>query len=476
MKLVCSCPGKVLLLGGYLVLDAENTGLVATTSARFYATIEPSASPSAHPPPDGMLNHRMTLVIESPQFSMSIRSDVHMSSSTHRISMNPSFADTNPFIHHAVHAVIHQISHEFQSDDIVRGLHGRTLRICLEADNDFYSMRQQLMLRGLKYSPDGLRALPPRIRPLSFPEDEFSSPHIMETYQHRLKGESLKISKTGLGSSAALTASLTAALYLYLHRLCASVGESAAAGDDAHSELSHDVLEKVHTLAQCAHSLAQGKIGSGFDVAAAVFGPHLYTRFSPSLLDFPAGSLPYPLPTLDCKIRPFQWPDNVDLMLGDVATGSHTPSMVASVLQYRKQQEESAGAVWSELSTANRDAIEVFLGRANDAAHASDVLQKFHAVRRCMKALGVAADVPIEPDEQTCVLNQVEERVGREMHALLGVGVPGAGGYDAVFALVRTDVDGSAPEKEVEMIWSNHGICAMTLRRSADGLQANWSL
>lgn len=34
-----------------------------------------------------------------------------------------------------------------------------------------------------------------------------------------------------------------------------------------------------------AHCAAQGKIGSGFDVSAAIFGTHVYSRFSPSLLD-----------------------------------------------------------------------------------------------------------------------------------------------------------------------------------------------
>lgn len=37
----------------------------------------------------------------------------------------------------------------------------------------------------------------------------------------------------------------------------------------------------AHNLAQFVHCLAQGKVGSGFDVSAAVFGSQLYTRFNP---------------------------------------------------------------------------------------------------------------------------------------------------------------------------------------------------
>lgn len=40
----------------------------------------------------------------------------------------------------------------------------------------------------------------------------------------------------------------------------------------------------AHNLAQFVHCLAQGKVGSGFDVSAAVFGSQLYTRFNPARL------------------------------------------------------------------------------------------------------------------------------------------------------------------------------------------------
>ncbi len=35
-----SAPGKVLVLGGYLILEREHSGLVLTTSSRFYARVQ----------------------------------------------------------------------------------------------------------------------------------------------------------------------------------------------------------------------------------------------------------------------------------------------------------------------------------------------------------------------------------------------------------------------------------------------------
>jgi phosphomevalonate kinase len=69
-----------------------------------------------------------------------------------------------------------------------------------------------------------------------------------------------KANKTGLGSSAALVTSLVGALLSFLQ-----VGDFNK--------------EFIHSVAQFAHSLAQGKVGSGFDVSSAVFGTQLYRRF-----------------------------------------------------------------------------------------------------------------------------------------------------------------------------------------------------
>lgn len=45
-----------------------------------------------------------------------------------------------------------------------------------------------------------------------------------------------------------------------------------------------DNLDVVHIIAQTAHCMAQGKVGSGFDVSSAVYGSHRYVRFSPQVI------------------------------------------------------------------------------------------------------------------------------------------------------------------------------------------------
>jgi phosphomevalonate kinase len=58
----------------------------------------------------------------------------------------------------------------------------------------------------------------------------------------------------------------------------------------------------LHNLSQYVHSLAQGKVGSGFDVSAAIYGTHVYRRFSPSCLDGLLGSSADQVSVRNCYI------------------------------------------------------------------------------------------------------------------------------------------------------------------------------
>ena len=88
-----------------------------------------------------------------------------------------------------------------------------------------------------------------------------------------------EVHKTGLGSSAALITSLVAALLLHLGVVPADA--LAAQGGLASASAGRKL---AHNVAQYVHCLAQGKVGSGFDVASAVFGSQLYTRFDPLVI------------------------------------------------------------------------------------------------------------------------------------------------------------------------------------------------
>lgn len=56
---VVSAPGKVLIAGGYLVLDPAYPGLVIATDSRFYTVIQDSVPDSSS---------SSSIIVESPQF------------------------------------------------------------------------------------------------------------------------------------------------------------------------------------------------------------------------------------------------------------------------------------------------------------------------------------------------------------------------------------------------------------------------
>lgn len=87
-----------------------------------------------------------------------------------------------------------------------------------------------------------------------------------------------EVAKTGLGSSAAMTTAVVAALLNYL----GVVNLSSTRGQDKENDIKD--LDIVHVIAQTAHCIAQGKVGSGFDVSSAVYGSQRYVRFSPDVL------------------------------------------------------------------------------------------------------------------------------------------------------------------------------------------------
>jgi phosphomevalonate kinase len=97
----------------------------------------------------------------------------------------------------------------------------------------------------------------------------------------------LQVSKTGMGSSAALTTSFVGALLQWFGIVTLSA-EGTRLDEDK---------RVIHNVSQLAHAVAQGKIGSGFDVAAAVYGKMLcIVEFSLNHIEVTGYFPPSPIP------------------------------------------------------------------------------------------------------------------------------------------------------------------------------------
>lgn len=247
--------------------------------------------------------------------------------------------------------------------------------------------------------------------------------------------------KTGLGSSAALVTAFTAALLHYY--LPVEVFDL----NDEHSK------RKLHNLAQASHCAAQGKVGSGFDVASAVYGSCVYRRFSPSILSKcgEPGSKGFAHRLRDIVDETGEdgaWdteinknavtvPKGLRLVMCDVKGGSQTPGMVKTVLAWRKENSRSAEALWQNLQSANT-MLSQELGSATEANPEGNqrLKQCLDKIRSLIREMSAASGVPIEPPAQTKLIDACSELPG-----VIGGVVPGAGGFDAVAFLIEDRQD-----------------------------------
>ena len=230
---------------------------------------------------------------------------------------------------------------------------------------------------------------------------------------HPLSKPLKQTNKTGLGSSAALVTSLVAAVLSHLEIIDLPTPSQAEALHQGESLPSTDEvgLDLVHSLAQYVHCLAQGKVGSGFDIASAVYGTHMYRRFSPALL---ARLMNNPPTSIECSglldaidpkrwdhdITPFRLPKGLQLMLADVDAGTDTPSFVGKVLEWREREKETALEIWRDLGKAN-DTLAMLLRD----------LCGYEEDPQYLLILGQAARIPIAQCDIARPISQVLVRI-----------------------------------------------------------------
>ncbi len=218
---------------------------------------------------------------------------------------------------------------------------------------------------------------------------------------------------------------------------------------------------RLHNLAQAAHCAAQGKIGSGFDVAAAAYGSCIYKRFSPSVLEGlgDTGSKGFSTrlksivedtdvskkwDTLIDKKHAATVPKGLRLVMCDVDCGSETVGMVKNVLSWRKTKPEESILLWETLQKGNEDLALEFQNLTSKSICQSEDYEGLRTViltiRSLIREMSTKSGVPIEPEVQTKLIDACCHLPG-----VVGGVVPGAGGYDAVALLVEdksTVIDG----------------------------------
>ena len=244
-----------------------------------------------------------------------------------------------------------------------------------------------------------------------------------------------RIAKSGLGSSAAVT---VATIYSIMN----------AYGLDPYE---HDSL---HKLAHIAHSIATGKVGSGFDIAAAVYGSIIYTRYSPKILDaissgYENGDLQGIIKKKwDYRIEKFVLPALFKMLFANfVGTGMVTTRAIGSVSKFKEENPLEYKKLVRMMNDENIKAVNELrsINNGNDEERDLEGLRlAFDRGRELAKELGVLSGIGIEDDDLSDLIKESEDR------GAFVAKLPGAGGRDAIAALAT----GNAELRKLRKFWS----------------------
>lgn len=246
--------------------------------------------------------------------------------------------------------------------------------------------------------------------------------------------------KSGLGSSAAVTAATVGALFALFGR---NVKDSSN-------------TDAVHRLSQYAHFRAQGKVGSGFDIAAACFGAIQYVRYSPGLIkDVPEtvddASLMKVLDgAWDYRITPMPIPKGWVMAFGNfVGVSTATVSMAKLLGDWKAANPDEYTKRMSVINQENAKAINALadINSKGDSAERRFAFKAaFDASRVLTRDLMALAKAPYELPVHTALI----EASGA--NGAFVCRLPGGGGDDGIAALCASQAD----KLRLEKFWSNY--------------------
>jgi len=211
--------------------------------------------------------------------------------------------------------------------------------------------------------------------------------------------------KTGLGSSSAATVSLTACLYYYLT-----------------GKLD---LNEIHYLSQKANIFRQRGIGSGFDIATAVYGSVVYRRFSD-------------VERKDWSIEVTPIPEGYEMIMGFTGRSADTVNLVTEFTKIKEKPEFKE--IFEMIEQENEMAVKYIKRKDMISAYPHIKL-----ARSYLELVAKRTGFPLMSENEKRIIKESEKR-----GALIALS-PGAGGGDSIFAIGEC-------LNEVSTLWERIGI------------------
>lgn len=247
--------------------------------------------------------------------------------------------------------------------------------------------------------------------------------------------------KLGFGSSAAITSAVVLAVLAH-HKL----------------EIESEELFKLSTL---AHFHAQGKIGSGFDVASTVHGGALvYTRFDADQIQRLAlkpltEALGEKWPGLSMK--KINLPENFGFLAINSGKKADTRELVNHLKKFRTEKKHE----YFRIINAIRETT-ITLAESLENSEGEKIISLIKKNRLLLKELGQKSGVKLETTELTKIIEEAE---------LLGCAAKfsGAGGGDNAIVVYFDE----SKKQELLNAFKNKGFKVIETSISENGVQIN---
>ncbi|MBI4399945.1 hypothetical protein HY570_04305 [Candidatus Micrarchaeota archaeon] len=218
--------------------------------------------------------------------------------------------------------------------------------------------------------------------------------------------------KSGLGSSAAVTVASVAGV-MALHGI----------------NVKKDV-EVVHKLAQYAHYKAQGKVGSGFDIACATFGTCVYSRFSgdvfekENLVEIIESDWGY-------NVEPLTMPAFFHVVVGNFkGESASTVDMIKKVREWKETHRSEYDRLIARINEANEEAIQYIRDmKTFDERVLKEFKKSFDLSRNLTRELGLLSGGDIQTEKFSQLIRFTFK------NGAFVCKLPGAGGGDSIVAI-----------------------------------------
>ncbi|PWI46998.1 phosphomevalonate kinase [Candidatus Heimdallarchaeota archaeon B3_Heim] len=256
--------------------------------------------------------------------------------------------------------------------------------------------------------------------------------------------ETGKEMKVGFGSSAAAVVAIIGAVIQY----------------HSNSSFTQQDKEAIFKLSIISHYLGQGKLGSGFDVAASTFGGALiYRKFDPEWLqqkistDSQSNLVNEEWPLLQCI--PINLPADLVMMVGFTGTSASTKKLVQEMKLYKQKDPDSYYTIISRIADVTEKLIEAIQSK-NQVA----ILKLLDQNRILLEELSFACSCHLEIEA-----HQIMSHTASKYGAVAKFS--GAGGGDCSVGVCFNAINAALIVKE----WIKNGIMPIDIEFSSEGMK-----